>query len=127
MERLLAVIGTPANHYRQRFLVKLGAKLLPVATAGIAYLLSVDGSTELYTQEGKRHLLDQPLDELEGQLDPVCFFRVNRQCIAHVEAIRAVHQHFQGKLKVELHPRTDTEVMVSREKARAFKNWLDGR
>lgn len=31
-----------------------------------------------------------------------------------------------GKLKVELKPVAPTEVMVSREKARAFKEWLDG-
>ncbi|MFN9324155.1 MAG: LytTR family DNA-binding domain-containing protein, partial [Flavobacteriales bacterium] len=67
-----------------------------------------------------------PLDEIEAQLDPAHFFRLNRQCIACIECIAVVHQHFNGKLKVELRPATPMEVMVSREKARAFKDWLDG-
>jgi DNA-binding LytR/AlgR family response regulator len=124
--QLLNAIGGPARTYRDRFLVKLGAKLLPVSTADIAFLLSSDGITELHTREGRKHLLDQPLDEIEQQLDPRRFFRLNRQCIACITCIAVVHQHFQGKLKVELDPRPPVEVMVSREKARAFKDWMDG-
>ena len=37
-----------------------------------------------------------------------------------------VHQHFNGKLKVELKPNAPVEVMVSRERAKGFKDWLDG-
>lgn len=126
MARLLAAIDARATPYRDRFLVKLGTKLLPIATRDIAHFTSTEGSTELHTREGRRHVLDLPLDTLEPQLDPRCFFRLNRQCIACIECITAVHQHFNGKLKVELKPPAPVEVMVSREKARAFKEWLDG-
>lgn len=124
--RLLATVSGPATLYRDRFLVKLGTKLLPIATAEIAYFLSNDGTTELHTRNGKRHLIDQPLDEIEAQLDPRSFHRLNRQCIACVECIALVHQHFNGKLKVELKPTAPVEVMVSRERAKGFKDWLDG-
>ena len=123
---LLAAVNGRGPSYRDRFLVKLGTKLLPIATAEIAYFLSSDGSTELHTRAGKRHLIDQPLDEIEAQLDPRAFHRLNRQCIACVECIAMVHQHFNGKLKVELRPATPAEVMVSRERAKGFKDWLDG-
>lgn len=126
IQRLLAAVNTRGPSYRDRFLVKLGTKLLPIATADIAYFLSNDGSTELHTRNGKRHLLDQPLDEIEAQLDPRAFHRLNRQCIACVECIAVIHQHFNGKLKVELKPTTDVDVMVSRERAKGFKEWLDG-
>ncbi|MBL7964682.1 MAG: response regulator transcription factor [Flavobacteriales bacterium] len=126
MERLLAAFEKSTRHYRERFLVKLGTKLLPVNISECAYFLHVEGATVLNTSAGKQHLLDQPLDELEGQLDPTIFFRLNRQCIAHVRSIAMVHQHFNGKLKVVLQPAASEEVMVSREKARAFKTWLDG-
>ncbi|MBX2978688.1 MAG: response regulator transcription factor [Flavobacteriales bacterium] len=126
IERLLAAVNGTKTSYRERFLVKLGTKLLPVPTRDIAYFLSSEGTTELHTRDGKRHLLDQPLDEIEQQLDPTVFHRLNRQCIACVQCIAVVHQHFNGKLKVELKPAAPTEVMVSREKARGFKEWLDG-
>lgn len=126
MARLLAALNGARPAYRERFLVKLGTKLLPVPVSDVAYFLSSDGSTELHTREGRRHLIDQPLDEIEQQLDPTRFFRLNRQCIACIQCISVVHQHFNGKLKVELKPAAPTEVMVSREKAKAFKDWLDG-
>jgi two-component system LytT family response regulator len=126
MAGLLAAINGSRPAYRERFLVKLGTKLLPIATRDIAYFLSSEGVTELHTRDGKRHLLDQPLDEIEQQLDPSVFHRLNRQCIACVQCIAVVHLHFNGKLKVELKPAAPTEVMVSREKARGFKEWLDG-
>lgn len=124
--RLIAAIDGRSAGFRDRFLVKLGTRLMPIATADIAHFISIEGSTELHTREGRRHLVDIPLDELEQQLDPRRFFRLNRQCIAGVDCIAVVHQHFNGKLKVELKPSAPVEVMVSREKARAFKDWLGG-
>lgn len=126
LHQLLQAVSNPAPVYRDRFLVKLGTRLLPVATDDIAYFLSSDGLTTLHTHAGKRHPIDLPLDEIEAQLDPRRFHRLNRQCIACVGCIAVVHQHFNGKLKVELRPPAPEEVLVSREKARAFKDWLDG-
>lgn len=126
IERLLAAVAGGRPAYRERFLVKSGTKLLPVPIAEAAYFLSNDGITELHTREGRRHLIDLPLDDLEQQLDPAVYFRLNRQCIACVQCIALVHAHFNGKLKVELRPAAPVEVMVSREKARAFRDWLDG-
>lgn len=126
IERLLSVLSAPKAAHRDRFLIKIGQKLLPVATNDIAWFISTDGSTELRTHDGKRHLLDMPLDDVERQIDPSRFFRLNRQCIACIACIQVVHQHFNGKLKVELRPAAPMEVMVSREKAKAFKEWMDG-
>lgn len=127
IEKLLAAMGAQRTTHRDRFLIKVGQKLLPVATRDIAWFISSGGSTELITREGKRHVLDLTLDEIEQQVDSARFFRLNRQCIACIECIRVIHQHFNGKLKVELQPAAPEEIMVSREKARAFKEWLDGR
>jgi DNA-binding LytR/AlgR family response regulator len=126
VQRLLRSLDLRNPQYRDRFLVKLGNKLLPVATEEIAYFHSQEGTTQLCTHLGRVHLLDQPLDELEKLLDPLQWFRLNRQCLAHVRAIAVVHQHFHGKLKVILKPPVPTGIMVSREKARALKDWMEG-
>jgi two-component system, LytTR family, response regulator LytT len=36
-----------------------------------------------------------------------------------------VHNHFNRKLKIELKPSIDIEVLVSRERATALKRWLN--
>ncbi len=116
--------GTPK--YKDRFLVKIGTKLLPLRTSDVAYFMSREGITELTTTEGRSYPIDQPLDELEQQLDPAVFYRLNRHCLSSLGAVAVVHQHFQGKLKVALSPASDLETMVSREKSRAFKEWMGG-
>jgi DNA-binding LytR/AlgR family response regulator len=126
IEGLLAAIRKPSKSYKKRFLVKLGTKLLPIASEDVAWFTSSDGFVELHTRSGKSYLIDQPLDELENSLDPERFFRINRQFLAQVDSIDTIHQFFKGKLKVQLNPRPEAEVIVSRDKARAFRNWVDG-
>jgi two-component system response regulator LytT len=62
---------------------------------------------------------------LEEQLDPEVFFRANRQHIISINNIKGIHNFFNGKLKVTLLKQPATEILISREKAAAFKQWLD--
>jgi DNA-binding LytR/AlgR family response regulator len=126
IEGLLAAMRKPVKSYKSRFLVKLGSKLLPVLTADIAWFAAADGLVELRTRSGKSYFIDQPLDELEASLDPERFFRINRQFLAQVDSIETIHQFFKGKLKVILNPMPAAEVIVSRDKARTFRNWVGG-
>jgi two-component system, LytTR family, response regulator LytT len=40
------------------------------------------------------------MEELEEQLDPILFFRLNRQYIVNINAIDKAYNHFNSKLKV---------------------------
>jgi DNA-binding LytR/AlgR family response regulator len=66
----------------------------------------------------------QTLDEVETLLDPEKFFRVNRQFIIHVQSVDRVKTTHKG-LTVQLKPPFNSELDISREKAVAFKGWLD--
>ncbi|RYZ57667.1 MAG: DNA-binding response regulator, partial [Chitinophagaceae bacterium] len=44
--------------------------------------------------------------------------------IVQVKSIAQIHTHFNGKLLLELEPSTEKEVVISREKASEFKEWL---
>jgi two-component system LytT family response regulator len=57
-------------------------------------------------------------------LPPKAFYRISRQIIALHASVVQVHTWFNGKLKVELSPPIDEEVIVSREKAKEFRQWL---
>jgi len=126
IEDLLAVLDKKEKKYKNRFLVKLGAKLVPVLIDDVAYFQSSEGSTAMVLKSGKRFIVDQTLDELESLIDPLKFFRLNRQYFTNINSIESIHQYFKGKLKIYLSPSSDKEVLVSREKARSFKNWIDG-
>jgi DNA-binding LytR/AlgR family response regulator len=59
-------------------------------------------------------------------LDPRQFFRLNRQFLAQLPAVQRLHPHFNGKLLLDLQPAPSEDVFVSREKAGALKQWLEG-
>ena len=126
IERLLDALPRPGRPYKTRFLVRLGEQLLPLPVAEAAWFLSRHETVTLVTADGRRFVLDYTLEQLEGLLDPAHFFRLNRQLIAQLPAVRRLHPHFNGKLLVELHPAPAEEVLVSREKDSAVKAWLEG-
>ena len=117
----------PVSNYKNRFLVKLGEKLLSLTTDQIAYFHSEEKLTLLVTKENRKYPIDYSLDDLEKILQPNSFFRINRQFIANIEAINSTHSYFNGKLKLFLTPDSGKETIVSRDKASEFKDWLDGK
>jgi len=121
---LLKSIKLDSKRYKSRFLVKIGDKLITVEIERVAYFYLYLGVVHLMTWEGKTYLLDYTLDDLQQQLDPVLFFRANRQFILHLRSIPVVHKYHNGKLLVELKPPTTEQVIISAEKAAEFKSWL---
>lgn len=128
-ERMEALIRSldlrKASRYRERFLVKKGDQLIPVAIQEIAYFHTRNDWVCLTTHDNRQFFVDFRLDELEDSLDPALFFRVNRQVLASPSAMQKARQHLNGKLKLELVPAPDGEIFVSREKAAAFRTWWE--
>jgi DNA-binding LytR/AlgR family response regulator len=113
------------NAYKSRFLVKQQEELIPVSIAEIAYFFTTNELVCLVKKDGRQFLIEHTLEQLEILLHPSKFFRLNRQYIASVESIRKIHHYFNGKLKIDLQPESTAEVLISREKASVFKDWLE--
>jgi len=126
LERLLDALPRPQRPYKTRFLVRQGENLLPLPTAEAAWFWSRHETVTLATHDGHRFVIDYTLEQLDGLLDPSQFFRLTRQLIAQLPAVRRLVPHFGGKLLVELAPAPTDEVVVSKEKASAVKSWLEG-
>jgi two-component system, LytTR family, response regulator LytT len=124
LKNLLGNIGNPS--YKERFLVKIGQNYASFEAADIAYFFSEDGITQFYLFQHKKYLIDHPLDELELQLNPKHFFRINRKLIVHAPAIQKISPHFNGRLKLELTPPYQEDIFVARERVNDFKTWLGG-
>lgn len=111
--------------YRRRFLVNYHDTYLAIAADAVAYFTSENKVTRLVQPGGRWFPIPDTLDELVDQLDPGQFFRVNRQFIIRAASLGTIHKHFNGKLKLDLLPAPADAVMVSRERADAFRNWLN--
>ncbi len=122
---LLQAFKQNNNPYKSRFLVKLGERLISLSEEEIAYFYAEDGCVLIKTKNEQKFTIDHTLDELEKILDPHVFFRLNRQFIARFQAIEEIHNYFKGKLAVSLSPAWKEHIIISREKAPIFKNWLN--
>lgn len=124
IERLLKAYD---QTYKSRFTVKLGDNVLFFETKDIAYFYSEYKALYLMTRAGKKYLMDNTsLNALEETLDPKDFFRLSRNCMTSIGAIKNVSKHFSSRLKVTLSPEFNEELLVSRLRVPEFLRWLDG-
>ena len=122
---LLKLISEQKKKFKSRFLIKVGQKIKAVSVEKVAYFYSQNKLTYLITHDNQRLPLDLTLENLEVQLDPDRFYRANRQFMVGFEAINELHPYFKGRIKVELNPPAELELVVSSDKTREFKAWLD--
>lgn len=122
-EAILAQIN--GQNYRTRFLVSYRDGLIPIEASEIAYFHSEDSVTFLVKKDKKSYIINEPLDAIEKQLNPKVFFRANRKFILSAESVIKVEPYFNQKLIVKIDPATEQEIIISKIKATAFKNWLN--
>lgn len=113
------------KEYRKRFLLSHRDGYKTVLASDILYFYTELGVNKAMVKNGQIEVVPQSLEDLEKQLDPKIFFRANRQFIIHIDSVKQVINDFNGKLKIELQRKTEVEIIISREKAAAFKIWLD--
>lgn len=111
--------------YKQKFLVKTGLKYVSVPVEEIRYFYSESSTTYLRTYQGESMIVDHSLDELEALLDPKNFFRVNRHMVLCDKSIASIDSYFNNRLLLGVQPSYNENIIVSREKVRSFKEWLD--
>ena len=117
--------AAPPNAYKSRFLVRYGDRLQFKSAAEVAYFWADGKTAYLIAADSRRYIVDYTLEELEHLLDPHYFYRLNRKVLARIEAVKEIKAYAGGRLKVQLLPPPEGEVVVSRERVPDFKGWLD--
>ncbi|WP_405566463.1 LytR/AlgR family response regulator transcription factor [Polaribacter sp. Asnod6-C07] len=113
-----------AVHYKESFTVKIGKKIKIFKSDDISCFYSFDNATFLNSNENN-YVINQSLTRLEQDLNPAHFFRVNRTFIVHINAVKDIITYYNSRLKLILHAYKDSEIIVSRERVKDFKNWID--
>ncbi|MBL6445333.1 response regulator transcription factor [Fulvivirga sp. 29W222] len=122
----VALLKLSKKTYKTRFMVKLGEHIKSVITDDIQLFYAEGRTVYLYTTQNRKFIIDYKLEELEELLDPVQFFRTNRSFIININAIEDVVVYSSSRLKVTPRLDIDKEIIVSREKVSAFKDWFNG-
>ena len=111
--------------YQRRFLVVEGETIKTILVENIAYFFADGKYAFLVEKTGDRYIIDITLENLTNVLNPEEFFRINRQVIVHFDSIKVMKTWFSRRIKLELMPPFERETIVSIERVKDFKEWLN--
>lgn len=124
-EMIKKMLTNPIDRtFKKRFTIKVGQQLKMINIDEVECFFSENKGTYIHTFENRNYLLDTTLENLETEIDPEKFFRVNRKFIISIKAIREIQLYSNSRLKVILPTYKEDEVIVSREKVAEFKSWI---
>jgi two-component system LytT family response regulator len=112
------------NGYKKRFLVKRGTDYISIKTDDIAYFYAAYKLVCMVDSRNQKFILDQSLADIEKQLDPAQFYRVNRKYLVHLNSIKKIKTYPKSKLQLEVEPAISEDIIISQENVGAFKEWM---
>ena len=113
------------KEYKERFLIRVNDRIIPLETNRIAYIYSEEKSNWLVTTDGQKYIIDSSLNIVIEDLDPERFFMISRSCIISMKAITSIIKQAGGRLRVIPSPETSFEMTVSRSRVDDFLTWLE--
>ncbi len=118
------LLNPTEKQFKKRLTIKVGQHLKIVNISDVECFFSENKATYIHTNENRNHLIDNPLDFWQNELNPKTFFRVNRSFIININAIKDIVTYTNSRLKLILKSYNEQEIIVSRERVKDFKEWI---
>jgi len=121
---LLSLVNQGSVTYKSRFVVKKkeGVKLLKVEE--IVIFIAEGTFCTAVDSQGKKHVINNSLAEIEKSVNPKIFFKINRSEIINIDYIESILPHFKNRLIIKLKSRKE-DAQTSSSKTAAFRLWLN--
>lgn len=113
------------REYKKRFTAKVGQHIKIINADEVECFYSENKGTYAATTDGRNYLLDTTLENLEPELSPKSFFRVSRKFYVNINHIRDIISYTNSRLQIKLNSFKDQDIIVSRERVKDFKLWLE--
>lgn len=113
------------REFKKRFTVKVGQHIKIINADEVECFYSENKGTYAATTDGRNYLLETTLENLEEDLDPKIFFRVSRKFYVNVTFIKDIISYTNSRLQIKLERFNEQEIIVSRERVKDFKFWLE--
>ena len=118
--------ATPVEReYKKRFTTKIGQHIKMIPVDEIECFYSENKGTYAATLDKRNYLLDTTLEHLENDLHPEEFFRVSRKYFVNIHAIKDIVSYTNSRLQIKLNNWDEQEIIVSRERVKDFKTWIE--
>jgi len=129
-QNLRELISDIANSLREtrpeypgRIASRLGDRLWFIDLPRVTHFYAEDKLTYA-AADGKSYCVDHTISELEKKLDPKKFVRIHRGTLVNLDWIKEISSLPGGGLNARLKDGKDTDLTVSRDRARDLKNRL---
>src|SRR3954469_3511030 len=107
----------------ERIASRVGERTTLLEVARITHLFSRDKLT-FAAVNGREHVVDYTLNELDQQLDPRRFVRIHRATIVNVAFVQELDAWVDGGVIVRLKDEKKSELSVARDRVRELKDRL---
>ncbi|NJB37741.1 LytR/AlgR family response regulator transcription factor [Croceivirga sp. JEA036] len=113
------------REYKKRFTARVGQHLKIINADEVECFYSENKGTYAATTDGRNYLLDTTLENLEDEISPKTFFRVSRKFYVNIDHIKDIVSYTNSRLQIKLKTYKEQDVIVSRERVKDFKFWLE--
>lgn len=111
--------------YKKRFTTHTNRGLLFVDVDKIAYFGANQGVIFAFDTTSKRHLLSElTLKEIEEQLDPSNFFRINRSELVSKPQVEKIERYTKNTLAIKMKGYT-SHLLTSQSSTASFREWIE--
>ena len=122
LARELAAQLSPGRRL-ERIASRVGEKTTILDVARVTHFTSKDKLT-FAVVNGREHVIDRTLTELETELDARRFARIHRATIVNIGFVQELFPAVDGGVLVRLKDETKTELSVARDRVRELKQRL---
>lgn len=112
-----------AAEYPERIASRLGDRIHILDLAKVTHFFAQEKLTYA-AAEGKNHVVDHTVSDLEQKLDPHHFFRIHRSTLLNLAWVKELDAWFGGRALVRLKDAKATELQVARERVQELKKRL---
>jgi two-component system, LytTR family, response regulator len=111
------------NRRLERIASRVGERTTVLDVARIGHFAAKD-KLSFAVVNGREHVIDYTLNELEARLDPRRFARIHRATIVNLAFVQELFPAVDGGVLVRLKDEQKTELSVARDRVRELKTRL---
>lgn len=108
------IINNSKLNYEDHLFIRLTKKMFFIGIESIVFINSAKEYTEVYTNDGKKGLVDKTMNEWETRLPENHFTRIHRSTIINLQYIRDIEEYTNNSYKIYLKGFAEPLIMSNR-------------
>jgi two-component system response regulator LytT len=120
----LAKLAPVPGRYKDKLLIPVQDKLLPVNINEISCFYTTNKSTRVILKNGCSYSYSKTLEQIAASLNPADFIRANKQFIVARNSVKNITIWYDSRLLVTIDIEPPERIYISKNKAAEFKAWI---